>query len=149
MNKREVEELIKALKWDAPDSEQKTAFERLIYIESGLVQMLLQPINKDYWENAAKLLRLIEYPRNKLAIPGLIEWLQDMNWPGAIEAKETLMQIEKNILIPYIEEALLKAKQQDDTVWIVWIKELIYELHITENDFSNSINYKILELAEW
>lgn len=149
MEKREAEELIKALKWDVNEDEQKIAFDKLAYIEPELVEVLLQPINKDYWENAAKVLKLIGYPRNKLAIPGLLEWLQDMNWPGAIEAKEALMEVEKNILIPYIEKALLNAKEQDDTVWIAWIKELIIELHITEQDFSDIQNYKILELAEW
>ncbi|MCT4509582.1 MAG: DUF5071 domain-containing protein [Tepidibacter sp.] len=121
----------------------------MLLIDKEKVELLLQPIDKCYWENSAIVLNKIGYPHNKLAISGLLEWLQDMNWPGAMTARKTLMNIDKKILIPYIEDSLSKAKNENDTIWITEIKELVEDMNISEIDFLNENIYEIISLSEW
>lgn len=98
----------------------------MLNIDEDNLYMLLQPrCNKDYWENSAILIKQLGYPRIKSIIPGLLEWIQDMNWPGAQIVFEVLRDIEKKDLQVYIEEALEEALSHKDTVWVGWIKELI------------------------
>lgn len=79
----DIQKLIEDLSWDNPKDVVDKAINQLLKIDDEQVTLLLQPVNKSCWENAAKVLQMIGYPRNKLALPGLIEWLRDMNWPGA------------------------------------------------------------------
>jgi hypothetical protein len=55
---------------------------------------LIQFGSKALWENEAGILKNIGYPKNKYTIPGLLEWLQDLNWPGALISMEALIAIE-------------------------------------------------------
>ena len=151
MNKVEVNKLIDALDWNATSEETENAIERLVNLDDDRLYLLLQPrCDKRYWDNAAIVISKIGYPRIKSIIPGLLRWLQDMNWPGAMTVVETLQKVDKNVLIYYIEQALLKAKATNDTSWITWIKEeLIEPLEIGIEDFINKSNYEILQLCEW
>ncbi len=65
----------------------------------------------------------IGYPRSHKIIPGLMAWLQDMNWPGAEIVMEILESIDRKTLIPYIEDSLEKAADDDDLLWITAIRE--------------------------
>jgi hypothetical protein len=67
-----------------------------------------------------------------------------MNWPGADITVDTLMSIDKRVLIPYIEDALLKADKDNRMIWIGWIKHLIIDMGITYDDFINKEIYNLL-----
>lgn len=143
--------LIDDLDWDATPEEAENAIEKLVNLDDDKLYLLLQPrCDKRYWDTAAIVISKIGYPRIESIIPGLLRWLQDMNWPGALKIVETLQKVDKNVLIYYIEQALLKAKSTDDTLWITWIKEeLIEPMKIGIEDFINKSNYEILQLCEW
>jgi len=141
--------LINNLSWDMPEFIQKDAIKRLLQIPEEEVPILTRISEKKCWENAAIVLKEIGYPRNKLALPGLIEWLQDMNWPGATTAADTLRKIDIKIIVPYIEEALLKASKEEDYIWITNIKELVInKMMLSESDFSRKEVYELLSLEE-
>lgn len=80
-----------------------------------------------------------------MAIPGLLKWLQDMNWPGAWTAMETLQNIDIDIIMPYLESSIQLAFKENDDLWIMALSELIFNrLHINSVNFSNQELYNKL-----
>ncbi|WP_312648924.1 DUF5071 domain-containing protein [Aminipila sp.] len=145
--KQDIDTLLQKLSWDKDTNIQQKAVKELIEIDEKDIFKLIQPKDKNHWDNAALVLKQIGYPRNKSAIPGLIEWLQDMNWPGAWTALETLQAIDIPILIPYIENALKKALQEDDEMWLMGLKELVINrLRVAPTDFTNLELYKMVNI---
>lgn len=151
MNNKEVNILINDLDWNLSEKKIENAINKLVKMDDDKLHLLLQPrYEKRYWHNAAIVIKRIGYPRIKIIIPGLLEWLQDMNWPGATTVVEILSEIDKDILIHYLEAVLIEAKTTNDTLWITWIKEeLIEKMGIVMEDFIDENNYKILDLSEW
>lgn len=138
MNKlnEEINSLISNLKWDNSTEVQQEAIEKLIQIDEKYIGLLIQPIDKKHWENAALVLKKIGYPRNKLAIPGLLEWLKDLNWPGAWTVLETLQSIDIEVLLPHIKNAINEATEKNDEMWLMALKELVINrLGITKPEF--------------
>ncbi|UYZ37905.1 DUF5071 domain-containing protein [Clostridium beijerinckii] len=145
----DINVLINKLDWNTPIDSQKEAINKLLSIDNNDVGLLIQPMEQKYWDNSAKVLKKIGYPRNKLAIPGLLEWLQDLNWPGAQTAMETLQKVEVFELLPYLETAIQKAVEENDDMWIMALKELaINRMSIKASDFKNGDLYKIVEQFE-
>lgn len=144
-----IKDLIRKLDCNGPIEVQKDTIEKLIEISDEYAPLLVQPMGKMYWENAAEVLKAIGYPRNKLAVGGLFEWLRDLNWPGAFTAMESIESIEIKTLIPYLENAIKKAAEENDEMWIMALKELaINRLTIKSSDFENPELYKTLEQSE-
>ena len=55
-----------------------------------------------------------------LLLPGLIEWIQDMNWPIANEVAELLLTF-PNEIVPLIKDVLAT----NDDVWKYWCLECL------------------------
>lgn len=128
--KQDIDTLLQKLSWDKDTNTQQKAIQELIQMDEKDILKLIQLKDKKHWNNAALVLKQIGYPGNKLAIPRLIEWLKDMNWPGAWTALETLLVIDNSILLPYIENALEKALQENDEMWLMGLKELVGRLKL-------------------
>jgi hypothetical protein len=140
MDDIELNEYIKNLNWEVPQYLQDYAISRLINIEDSKLHLLLQPISKGHWKNAAIVLMKIGYPRVKSIIPGLLKWIQDMNWPGAQEIADLLVTIDDKI-VPYVKQAL----KSGDGIWIMWIlSEVVSKWN---RDLSNQIKDNLLELT--
>lgn len=144
----ELNELVACLSWNTSKECQQNAIMALCGMENLDVSILLQPCDKSCWENAALVLKNINYPRIEPIIPGLIRWLQDMNWPGSSIILELLASIEGSTLIRYIEESLNEAKNEEDYIWISGIKELVEKAGLKKNTLMNSELKQILKLAE-
>jgi hypothetical protein len=142
MDNIEIEEYIQNLNTDAPQYLQDYAISQLIRLEGSKLHLLLQPVSKSYWSNAAIVLKRIGYPGVKSIIPELLEWIQDMNWPGAQEIADLLITVDDEI-VPYVKKVL----KSGDGIWIIWllsevvskwnknlkkqIKDELYELSVT------------------
>ena len=141
----EINSLISNLKWDYSTEVQQEAIEKLIQIDEKYISLLIQPIDKNHWENAALVLKKIGYPRNKIAIPGLLEWLKDLNWPGAWTVLETLQSIDIEVLLPHIKNAINEATEENDEMWLMAIKELVINrLGVTKPEFKEDGLYNKL-----
>ncbi len=104
MKVEKILELIEKLHWDTPQKVQEQAMKELTHMDDKYIYLLIFPnIGSDCWANAALVLKKIAYPRIKLVIPYLLEWLEDMNWPGALTIFELLLTVETKVLIPHIE----------------------------------------------
>lgn len=104
----------------------------------------IMPVRKKYWENAARVLQKRGYPYIDDVIPKLFEWMQDMNWPGAIIAEEILKSLPKKILVNHLEESIKSAVVLKDEIWLNWLYVFIYDRVLIKEDFNNTNLYLIL-----
>ena len=139
------EKLLNALKWDYNEEQQELAMRALEGINSSDLKLLICPINKDYWENAAIVLERIGYPRIKTILYDLFTWIKDMNWPGAMRICNLLKTVPKSDLIPALESAIYKAASDLDAMWLYWLNDFVEYAKINKNDFTHMEYYYILK----
>ena len=76
------------------------------------------PYGKNTWENCAKILSEKTDKELSPYLIDLMEWLQDMNWPGAFCICERLQRFRDEPLYHYSYKICLKyAKALEDDVW--------------------------------
>ena len=138
-------ELLKYLMCDVDVYKQEEAIKTLSSMENLKLEILLQPsLGKGCWENAAKVLYIVGYPRVMEVIDGLFEWLQDMNWPGVDIVIDILKLMPKKIFIENLEKCVKKAINAKDEEWIYSLAQLIELFNLDEKDFKSSKVYKVL-----
>ena len=140
MDDIEIEEYLRNLDFDAPQYLQDYAIIQLSNLEESKLHLLLQPISKSYWRNAAIVLKEIGYPRVKSITPELLEWIQDMNWPGSKEIVDLLTTID-DAIVPYVKQVL----KSGDGIWIIWLlSEVVSKWN---KELRIQIKHDLLELA--
>lgn len=123
MNEQElITEYIKFLHWHTPYHYVEQAFKKLLLVDEKYMFMLVQPISKPYWDNAALLLSKFENTNLESVIPGLIEWMEDMNWPGARTAAKLLVNLGDPV-IKHLKRYLLGSDDQT----VIWILNFIID----------------------
>lgn len=137
--------LLCALDWSMPDDVQKLGIA--LAKEEPNIWMFIQPMsekyNKSVWENCAKVLKdksdetLLPY-----LIP-LIEWLQDLTWPGAEAIFERLSAIPAATLSGPISYSVMRAVENDDTVWLGNISMLVQQ-----SNSSSALDIEVVELLD-
>lgn len=119
---KDIQALIQKLDGDTPAAEQAEAIHKLQDIRDEELHLLLQPPGKEYWDGAAEVIVKLGYPRVKPILPGLLEWIQDMNWPGSRRIA-TLLRETGDPLIPHIQDVF--RNHSEDEEWMYWIFEVI------------------------
>ena len=128
--------LLENLSWEMPKEVQEKTIKEIVTLKELNLEELLQPIDKKYWKNCAEVLYEIGYPKIKKIIPGLLIWLQDINWPGANIVIELLMKVPKNELVFYIEESTKVALKNSDEMWLDNLSYFLVSLDLMEEDFN-------------
>lgn len=149
-----LENLIGYLDWDNPKYLQDYAIKKLLTINENQIIFLAQQFNhspKSEWENIALILKIIGYPRNKGALPYLMEMFQDVNWPGVLTIVDLLKEIDIKILMPFINNAISKTIETNDAGWAFGLVFLIKRLNIKEEYLEKDKKYKKLYILseEW
>ncbi|QUL58451.1 DUF5071 domain-containing protein [Paenibacillus tritici] len=93
-------------------------------IHEDELHLLLQSLTKGHWDGAAEVIIKLGYPRIERILPGLLVWIQDINWPGAGLIADFLREIGDPV-IPYIQDVF--NQHSDDEEWIGWIFEGIID----------------------
>lgn len=99
----EVMQFIEKLSWDTPDEEKSNAKLRLMEISDDDLHLLVLPISKAHWDGAAEVIVSLGYSRVHCILPGLLEWIQDLNWPGAEVIADKLYQQFRELIAPQSE----------------------------------------------
>ena len=82
------------------------------------IQPLTQKHNKNVWENCAVIISERCDDEIKPHLPEVLEWLQDMNWPGAFCILDRLKNYsDNNSFLSAISICLQKAKSSNDEIW--------------------------------
>ncbi|MDF2547146.1 MAG: hypothetical protein K0R93_2044 [Anaerosolibacter sp.] len=144
----DIEKYILDLNWSKPESVQKNAIKELSKIDENQVILLAQQsdlCHKACWHNASIVLKSIGYPRNKLALPYLMNWFQDANWPGVQNIVQLFKEIDVIVLLPHIKNAMKQALRENDETWAYGIVYLIQELGFQSLGLDEGEIYKSLK----
>lgn len=116
-----IDELFDMLSWNSEEDTQRRGIELARQIKCYSV--FLQPYGikhgKDVWENCAKILS--EYPDEILQYCSLdmLEWLEDMNWPGAETVLNRLIKFTNtSLLSTFIVHCVKEALVCDQQGWL-------------------------------
>ncbi len=133
------------LDWNNSQELQKKGIELGLKIED--LQVFMQDGNgKNVWGNCAKILSQKSDEELKPYLPEILEWLQDLTWPGALTILERLKQFDYKILKIPFEQAIQKANEENDITWIGFLS-YIFENDKKEN-LKNVIDYSYLKIIE-
>lgn len=131
------QELVNKLSWNCSTEDQEKAIEELSKLPVDSIKYLIQPNGKEYWHNAAIVIKNI-IERNKIShqeeeiISSLMEWTEDLNWPGTSTIIECLKILPQNLVEKMIQNSLRIAKENKDNCWIESLNEIIKDLDFTK-----------------
>lgn len=116
-----IDELFDMLSWNSDEVTQRRGIELAKQVQCYSV--FLQPHglkhSKDVWENCAKILS--EYPDEilKYCSLGMLEWLEDLNWPGAEIILDRLIKFaDTSLLSIFIVHCVKEALACDQQSWL-------------------------------
>ena len=121
-----IDKIFEYLSWDSNNEIQKRGIELASNINN--LSVLIMPIeNKSIWENCAKVLISKSDEELELYFFDLFEWLKDMNWPGAYLIYDRLICVSTEKFLPAYQYSLSAAKQMEDRIWEMVLKDLFVE----------------------
>ena len=116
----DIDEIMMLLDWNRSHAEQAKGIHMAQNVKC--LKAFFQPIGANYgknvWENCAVIISERSDEELKMHLVELLEWLQDMNWPGAFRILDRLQKYsdDKSIHIA-INVCIEKAKNCNDEVW--------------------------------
>ena len=113
-------EIYKLLDWNNNQETQSKGifFASQINNLSLLIQPCLERYNKNIWENCALVLTQKTNDELSPYLLQLLEWIQDLNWPGAMTIYERLRYFDnRTFLDDAIDTSLIRSKVTGDVVW--------------------------------
>ena len=113
-------EIMNMLDWHMPFEVQSQGISLARNIETIIpfIQPLTPKHNKNVWGNCAVIIAEKNDEKLKPHLVELLEWLQDMNWPGAFCILERLRKYsDNNSIYNAINVCMEKAKNCSDEVW--------------------------------
>lgn len=115
-----ITEIMDMLDWHMPPEIQFKG--RNLAKNTGTIIPFIQPLtpkhNKNIWENCAIIIAEESDDKIRPHLIKLLEWLQDMNWPGAICIKDRLLRYSDNNSIKCaIQTCIKKSKDCNDQIW--------------------------------
>lgn len=146
--KEEYVGLLKKLSWRNKEDDQENAIREIMNDSNFQLNLLIQPLDKSCWENAAKILKMMGYEKTKALSYDLFKWLQDLNWPGASIIIELLTSYPNEAFLPYYEKAISEAIKTRDDPWLDYLSFFTYCGKISPSEFSNPYFYKIMKSHE-
>ena len=121
-------------------------------LASGIsdLSLLILPFSngesKSMWENCARVLCEMTDDRLGPFFPQLLEWLRDMNWPGAILILERLKQVEGHKLRNSFVETFTYASVLNNDEGLMWL-DCLSEL-LDNASLKDELPKKVLEELE-
>ena len=84
--------------------------------------------SKLVWEPCAKVVAMRSDKELEPFLFMLLEWIQDLNWPGAIIIYNRLTQIPYNTIEFAFKHSRIKAKQMNDSCWLAVLDDLYEDM---------------------
>lgn len=115
-----IDYIMDLLDWNNSIEKQEQGIEMAKDVKC--INVFLQPCSKNYnknvWDNCAKILSARSNEELSPYMIELMEWLQDMNWPGAFCIFDRLKGMVNEQLFQYSYTICLKcARALDDETW--------------------------------
>ncbi len=116
----DILEILDMIDWNKPVETQSKGISLASKFENivPFIQPLTPKHNKNVWENCAVIISQKSDEEIKPYLVELLEWLQDMNWPGAFCILDRLCKYsDNNTIFEAINTCIEKAKESRDDVW--------------------------------
>lgn len=93
------------------------------------VQPTLNPPehSKSVWDGCAMILARHGDKELSPHLSRLLEWLQDLNWPGAETIHDRLLDMDRKYLQHALEYSFRQARKLDDEPWLYFLTEFQQE----------------------
>ena len=115
-----ITEILDMIDWSMPAETQSKGISLASKFENivPFIQPLTPKHNKNVWENCAVIISQKSNEEIKPYLVELLEWLQDMNWPGAFCILDRLRKYsDNNTILEAINTCIEKAKENGDDIW--------------------------------
>lgn len=123
----DINNIYEMLNWENPTKIQMKGISLAQKINDS--SLLIQPpAEPSVWEQCAKILAEKSDDDLKPYLDGLLEWLQDLNWPGALIILERLKMFRGDALKEYVENAVANATKlsnEEGLRWLDYLSELL------------------------
>lgn len=125
-----IDDIMGLLDWNKSIDDQNKGMSLAKEIKS--INVFLQPCNEEYnknvWENCAKVLTQRTDDELTPYLVDLMEWLQDMNWPGAVCVYDRLRRFTHIASFQYAYTLCLKCAQAlKDSGWESNLRRMMTE----------------------
>ena len=126
----DINEIYKKLIWHSRFGEQLQGIELAKEIDD--LSLLILPCangeSKGLWENCARALYVMSDDRLEPYLPSLLEWLQDLNWPGALIIMDRLKvfsgrKLKKSFIETY--NYAVELNNDEGLIWLDYLSELL------------------------
>ncbi len=126
--------IMSLLDWNQSKENQKKGVQAARVIENldAFIQPCGERYNKNVWENCAVILAERDDKALSPYLPKLLEWLADLNWPGAYRIFNRLARYKETDIFGHLHACIEKAVQEKETQWWVTLLELQYHLSPTK-----------------
>ena len=141
--------IFQELSWDKDKELQESTIKYFSNDESFDFNNLIKEAPKESMENLVEIVAKKNVDERYKFIDGLLFLLQDLSWPGAAKAMSLLKSIHKEKLLPYLENKLIEAYEENDDNWLGNLNILVKYHYFTKNDFKNIDLTKVLKKAAW
>ena len=113
----DINKIYMMLNWKNPIDTQLEGI-RLASQINNLSLLIQPPAEPSVWEQCAKILFQKKDSELKPYLTDLLEWLQDLNWPGAIFIYDRLLKFsDADSLYCAANECVEKARKKSDETW--------------------------------
>lgn len=130
-----IDEIMAMLDWNNSSEVQKRGIELAENINN--INVFLQPMNpgcnKNVWENCAKILAKKSDNILQPYLLHLLEWLEDINWPGAFIIIDRLKSFSGEALVDVFSHAVNLAKMDwYSEMWLDYLSGLLDNKELRE-----------------
>lgn len=126
----DIDYIMSLIDWNKSDNEQVDGIKMAEGVEN--ISVFLQPCNKKYnknvWDNCAKILSKRTDDELSPYLVELLEWLQDLNWPGALVILDRLKVFSgEKLKKPFIDlfNYAVNLNNEEGLMWLDYLSELL------------------------
>lgn len=101
--------------------------------EYSIVELILPDGRKELYESCAKVISCLPVDTVSKYSSELLEWFQDLNWPGVNTVYEALKRLPAEKIKSALSEALQHARDTGDEEWIYNMNEQFSDM-LTNKD---------------
>ena len=116
----DIDYIMDLMDWNRSENDQAKGLELAKNVQN--FNVFLQPCNEKYnknvWDNCAKILSQKTDKELMPYLENLLEWLQDLNWPGALIILDRLNHYSYSVAFnPPYNECMKRAVLLEDEIW--------------------------------
>ena len=123
----QTDDILALLDWNRSSEEQSRGLSLARHARdlAAFIQPCGERYHKNVWGNCAKVLSDRTDAELAPHLPALLRWLQDMNWPGALQIADRLRRFaDREALAAALDASMRQAQESSDDEWIENLRTL-------------------------